>query len=125
IRHIDYAVLESENDFIFKKRTGKDIWQGLHDFTSIEGMEEPVEKYLTAHVKENFPGITIQSLPAQPAKKYTHILSHQRIIARFWNYRFSGNLDEKSIYFSIAKEGIDAIAFPRLIHKYLEDIDLV
>lgn len=125
IRHIDYAVLESENEFILKKRTGKDIWQGLHDFTSIEGMEEPVEKYLTAHVKENFPNITLKSLPAQPAKQYTHLLSHQRIIARFWNYKFSGILDEKSVYFSVAKQGIDAIAVPRLIHRYLEDIDLV
>lgn len=125
IRHIDYAVLESENDLIFKKRMGKDIWQGLHDFTSIEGMQEPDEKYVTKHVKENFPNITLKSIPAQPAKQYTHLLSHQRITARFWNYKFSGNLDEKSVYFSVAKEGIDSIAVPRLIHKYLEDTDLV
>ena len=124
-RHIDYAVLESESDFIFKKRTGKDIWQGLHDFTSVEGMQEPDAKYLTKHVKENFPNITLKSLPTRPAKQYIHLLSHQRIIARFWNYEFYGKLDEKSVYFSVAKQGVNAIAVPRLIHKYFEDQDLV
>ncbi len=125
IRHIDYAVLESDTQLIFKKRDMKDIWQGLHDFTSVEGLKEPAEKYVTSHLEENFPELKILSRPLAPEKEYTHLLSHQRIKARFWRYKIAGVLNDNSVYFSVAKQGVESIAVPRLIHKYLEDTDLV
>ncbi len=46
LRYIDYAVLENDDELIFKKRSGKDIWQGLHDFVVVEGLEEPSADYI-------------------------------------------------------------------------------
>lgn len=125
IRNIDYAVLESDNALIFKRRNKKDIWQGLHDFKEIEGMEEPVEKYITKAVIEEFPGLKMEVLPQAPEKEYTHLLSHQRIQARFWRYKISGKLLDNSVYFSVPKQDVESLAVPRLIHKYLEDSNLV
>lgn len=125
IRHIDYAVLESDNGILFKRRNKKDIWQGLHDFKEMEGMLEPAEKYITKALIEEFPSLKMEVLPLAPEKEYTHLLSHQRIQARFWRYKISGNLIDNSVYFSVPKQDIESLAVPRLIHKYLEDSDLV
>lgn len=125
LRNIDYAVLESDTDIVFKRRNEKDIWQGLHDFKEIEGMEEPGEKYITKAVIAEFPEIKMEVLPLSPDKEYTHLLSHQRIQARFWRYKISGNIIDNSVYFSVPKQNIESLAVPRLIHKYLEDSNLV
>lgn len=125
IRIIDYAVLESDNEIVFKRRSKKDIWLGLHDFKEIEGMEEPAEKYITKAVIEEFPSLKMEVLPHAPEKEYTHLLSHQRIHARFWRYKISGDLKDNSVYFSVSKQDIESLAVPRLIHKYLEDSNLV
>lgn len=125
LRRIDYAVLESEEGFYFKKRTKKDIWQGLHDFKEIEGMAEPDNKYVREAIVDEFSGIKIESEPEDPPKQYTHLLSHQRIQARFWKYKISGFVSQNSVYFSVPKKSINALAIPRLIHKYLEDSSLL
>lgn len=124
-RHIDYAVVESDEGFIFKKRTKKDIWQGLHDFKEVEGMAEPSEKYMKEAVNDEFSELKIESSPLMPSREYTHLLSHQRIQARFWHFKMSGKLNDNSVYFSVPKQGIDSLAVPRLIHKYLEDASLM
>ncbi len=125
IRHIDYAVLESDKGILFKKRSKNDIWKGLHDFKDIEGILEPEEKYITKAIIEEFPDLKMETLPLGPEGEYTHLLSHQRIQARFWRYKISGSLIDNSVYFSVPKQDIELLAVPRLIHKYLEDSNLV
>ena len=125
VRYMDFAVLESDQDLIFKKRTGNDIWKGLHDFTSIEGMKEPTEKYITKQLVEKFPGIQLNRIPHTHHKEYIYLLSHQRILARFWSYKYSGTLNNNSVYFSVPKHSLELLAVPRLIQKYLEDENFV
>ena len=125
VRYMDFAVLESDDDLIFKKRTENDIWKGLHDFSSVEGIAEPSEKYITHQLMEEFPEIRLDSIPGTHQKEYTHLLSHQRIIARFWHYRFTGTINNNSVYFSVPKHRVELLAVPRLIHKYLEDENFV
>ena len=125
VRYMDFAVLESEEDLVFKKRMGNDIWKGLHDFSSVEGMAEPSEKYITEQLTEELPEIKLELIPGTPQKEYTHLLSHQRIIARFWHYRFTGTVKNNSVYFSVPKHRVESLAVPRLIHKYLEDENFV
>lgn len=125
VRHIDYAVIESDEGIYFKKRTEKDIWQGLHDFKAVEGLAEPNEKYMTEAVSAEFSNLKLDKPATAPVREYTHLLSHQRIQARFWHYKISGKLDDNSVYFSVPKMEINKLAVPRLIHKYLEDASLV
>ncbi len=124
-RAIDYAVIETDTSMIFKKRTDKDIWQGLHDFAEAKSVHEASPEYMTKFVREEFEGASIDSAPYSPEKAYTHILSHQRLNARFWRFKISGKFDLKSIYFTVEKSNIDRMAVPRLIHKYLEDVEII
>ena len=121
-RIMNYVVLETENELVFRKRTENDIWKGLHDFDSVENLEEPTPKYLRDQIQQKHPEITISHQPIAPEKEYSHILSHQKIQARFWRWKTNGAINQKSIYLKVAKEDIASVAVPRLVQKYLEDI---
>ncbi len=120
LRHIHYAVLESENELIFRKRGEKDIWQGLHDFVSIEGVEVIRPDEFADELKNLFPNIEIIQIPGEEEFSCTHQLTHQRIEAKFWRIKFIGEVTEKSIYLSVSKDEVETLAVPRLVHKYLQ-----
>jgi len=121
-RIIDYVVLETKDSLIFRKRTANDIWKGLHDFDSIENIEEPSSDYLKSEILKKHPEISISRQSLAPEREYSHILSHQKIKARFWRWKTNGEINQNSIDLKVLKEEIDNVAVPRLVHKYLEDI---
>ncbi|MEM9051826.1 MAG: A/G-specific adenine glycosylase [Bacteroidota bacterium] len=125
IRKIDYIVVESENEIVMRKREGKDIWQGLYDFASIEGEDSASPESLSELIKETFPTTEVDSISSGPVKEYTHLLSHRKIEARFWKAEVSGVLEERGTYKVIPKAQIENYAVPRLIHRYLEETGLV
>lgn len=120
LRYIHYAVLESENELIFRKRGEKDIWQGLHDFVSIEGVAVIRPDEIASALKILFPDIDILHLPGAEEYSCVHQLTHQRIEAKFWRIKFVGMVNKKSIYLSVSKDEVETLAVPRLVHKYLE-----
>lgn len=120
IRHMDYAVVETEGTLILRRRKEKDIWQGLHDFISAEGEKNIVLESLSRVLQDEIPEIRILSLPSEAEYQCTHILTHQKIEARFWRIKAEGTLKDNSIYLSVPKMEIGKVAVPRLIHKYLE-----
>lgn len=125
LRRIDYAVIEKGDEILLRKREGKDIWEGLYDFASLEGQPDAVSENIGSYVNETFPKSKITSVGLAPERSYTHLLSHQRIEARFWRIEVSGTLEARGNYRLIAKDEIDKYAVPRLIHRYLEDTGLV
>jgi A/G-specific adenine glycosylase len=125
LRRIDYAVVERGDDIVVRKRGEKDIWQGLYDFASIEGVDQIRTNQLASFVSETFPNVSIESIGASPEKHYTHLLSHRKIEASFWKVEVSGTIEDGGSYKVIKKRNIDNYAVPRLIHKYLEETGLV
>jgi A/G-specific adenine glycosylase len=119
LRHIDYAVLETEQGLLFRSRIEKDIWQGLNDFVSLEGSKELSPVDFAQHLKSQFDGIIIEQLPGAPEFECTHQLTHRRIEARFWRFAVSGNLPKGDIYKLVKRDDIHKIAVPVLVHKYL------
>ena len=61
-----------------KRRTEKDIWQGLNDFYLIETSRR--EKPETLVLKDKF---LIQSTILNESRVYKHVLSHQKLMVRF------------------------------------------
>ncbi|MFT6996846.1 MAG: A/G-specific adenine glycosylase [Cryomorphaceae bacterium] len=125
LRRMDYAVIETGNEIVLRKREGKDIWQGLYDFASIENLKGLDQVDLTNYVQETFPKAKVLSIGSAPEKSYTHLLSHQRIEARFWRVQVSGTIKDEGAYRVVQKDDIDQYAVPRLIHRFLEDTDMV
>jgi A/G-specific adenine glycosylase len=125
LRRMDYAVIENGNEIVLRKREGKDIWQGLYDFASIENLEGLDQVDLSNYVQETFPKAKVSSIGSAPEKSYTHLLSHRKIEARFWRVQVSGTIEDEGAYRVIHKDDIDQYAVPRLIHRFLEDTGMV
>lgn len=125
LRRIDYIMLEKGDEMVLRKREERDIWQGLYDFASVENEADVQQITLCNHVQETFPRLKIDSMSSAPEKSYTHLLSHRRVEARFWRAEVSGTLEDAGVYRVIKKVDLEKYAVPRLIHRFLEDMDMV
>jgi A/G-specific adenine glycosylase len=123
-RYFYYLVVQRNNSLMMKKRTDKDIWNGLFDFHLIEkNREVNVEKLLKEKplnkLSRTKNKITI-------SKTYKHVLSHQIIHSRFISIKTEGKMDfEKNglAYYSLKK--IAKLSKPVLVSRFLEDNDLL
>jgi len=118
-RHFQYIVLRYKSLVWLRKRTEKDIWQGLFDFPMIESLQALSETELKKsdfwkkHLSKLDPSIRSHSAT------YKHVLSHQRIFATFWEIK----LKKKALESDWTETDISRIfefPVPRLIDLYLE-----
>ncbi len=118
-RFFNYLVIEFEDRYILKKRGSQDIWAGLYDFPLIEtsneikNINQLIEEWdLKAYLKpQEF--VSCESMP-------THILSHQKIISRFWKFRVSKSSDFESIGNFYPSDEIQELPKPVLVNNYLK-----
>jgi len=122
-RYFNYIVLHHKSTTAINKRGEKDIWTNLYDFPLIEiDKEINEEQFLKSKDWKSFIGTseyTVKSISVS----YKHILSHQKIFARFWeiecNRAFDKLLPKNCI--KIKKRDISKYPVPKLIEHYLEN----
>lgn len=121
-RYFNYIVFLQNGKTIINKRTKKDIWTNLYDFPLIETEASLSElKFLNSKEWKDLIGknkFKINSV----SPSFKHILSHQRIHARFWEIKTDTDLKkfkDKSMTI-ISSKDIHKYAVPRLIEIYLE-----
>ncbi len=118
-RYFNYFVVESEGGLWMRQRDVRDIWGGLFDFYLYE----------SEHLIENPDEITDDTLDMMVAKAkiegvsntMKHILTHQRIEAKFWHLIYSS--DDFLISRGMIKyswEEIEKLPKPILIVNYLK-----
>lgn len=121
-RYFNYIVFRYKDTIAIQKRTAKDIWINLHDFPLIETPEQVSESQLLASAewkkmigKSKF---TVQSV----SETQKHILSHQKIFARFFEINLAKSLKEvvPQNALVIKTSSIHKYAVPRLVELYLE-----
>ncbi len=121
-RYFNYIVLHHKTLTALNKRGEGDIWNSLYDFPLIETNKELGEdQFLKSKDWKNFidgAQYTVKSIPVS----YKHILSHQKIYARFWEIEcakpFDKLLPETAVV--IKTKELHQYAVPRLIDIYLE-----
>lgn len=112
-RSFNFLVITDGKFLFIKKRLKKDIWFGLYDFPSLE--EEgygDVQEALTQFKSKNyFLDVELK-----------HILSHQKIQAKFWVLK----VDEmpKSIFDKIKRSDIEDFPLPQLLIRYINSSEL-
>lgn len=120
-RYFNYVVLHHKSTTAINKRGEKDIWTNLYDFPLIETENElSEEQFLKSKDWELFittVKYTVKSISAS----YKHILSHQKIYARFWEIECTAPFDHliPATAIKIKKSDIHKYAVPRLIENYL------
>lgn len=118
-RYFHYLVLRQGDAVHLKERPEKDIWRGLYDFYLKEAPamrtlddlagEEDVKELLAAAVVEKESAV------------FTHVLTHQRIRAKFWHLRLPPGASPAvagPLRFYSPQE-INALPKPILIANYL------
>ena len=117
-RFFNYFIIEKDHQFLMNLRTEKDIWLGLYDFYLVESEEKTValDEIEDVFLREILPKSIIKSV----SESYRHILTHQRIEAKFWHIVLNeGVLLPKSYRFYSLQE-IEDLPKPILVEKYLK-----
>jgi A/G-specific adenine glycosylase len=121
-RFFNYIILNHKGNTAIQKRTEKDIWINLFEFPNIEttSMLSEEDFLNSEHWKKLMGNNEYKIRKISPTFK--HILSHQRIYARFWEVECKKTihafLPENSLV--IPSEKLPEYAVPRLIDKYLQ-----
>lgn len=113
-RYFNYLVIENEGKTVIRKRTAKDIWEGLFEFPMKETESEP----------ENFPDgilpLNTYEVKGFPVK-IKHKLSHQDIYASFWKVKIKGDPFQNPEFRIVQENELQYFAMPQLLVKYLKD----
>ncbi len=90
-RNFHYLVFELDGRLALKERIGNDIWRGLYDFNLIEGEQKWSWEELSNSDIINF--LKEEIIAVDESVEYKHILTHQRIFARFYTIKLKENTD--------------------------------
>ena len=122
LRYFYYLKIHQNGHLFMQKRAENDIWNSLYQFPLIESNKAMDLNDITAsdQWKKIFNGVipTINSV----SNTYTHLLTHQKIHAKFFEIEISHPTDFLlKNYITLESGKIQEIAVPRLIEKYLEE----
>ena len=124
-RHLHYLVIKEGNHYYLKQRKEKDIWIGLYDFPVVEGEmdEEAVLNQAKAFLDHSTFVVEEISVVA------THLLSHQRLLARFYHLTvakpLSNSVMQKIEIQPFSVEEILNLPKPKLIVNHLEERGII
>lgn len=119
-RYFFYLVVEKNKSLLMKKRSEKDIWNGLFDFILIE-KKRPVKTEKIV-IDPEFKTLFNKMEKITISKKYKHILTHQTIHCRFIHLKApqSFYLNNKELNFYSPKQ-VAQLPKPVLISRFLND----
>ena len=117
-RYFYYTVRVCNGEILISKRGAGDIWQGLYEFPLIE-----VDSRLEELEIIKLLNLSSTEVVFNVSSEFKHILSHQRICAKFILIK-SGSFED-SKFMKVKVKKMSDFAFPRLINRYLETQNLV
>jgi A/G-specific adenine glycosylase len=128
-RYFHYIVLEHEGRFYLRKRLEGDIWQGLYDFYLYESSTKDLSQEALLQELQG-AGLEVKAPHLQhPLKAYKHILSHQKITARFYQIKLQSRLREEVLKETrlapFSAEEIESLPKPILINSFLKDVKIL
>ncbi len=115
-----YFIIEKDNKVLVRKRTGKDIWENLHDFFLVETKESTDLKKLLAGKELHAITGKIDTASVLLSETFRQQLTHQDIYARFIRLSSSKALKDNGEFFVITLKDLRKLAFPKIIVQYLE-----
>jgi A/G-specific adenine glycosylase len=121
-RYFNYLVINTPLGFIIKKRTGKDIWQNLHEFVLCPSLTNNTGTFKTELLDELaslFPLNKMEILSF--SKQYQQQLTHQTIISRFLHVKTNDVIAPEKEFFVAPKNKLYELAFPKTIVAYLQE----
>jgi len=113
-RFFNYVVIRFEDGLYLQQRQAGDIWQHLWDFTNFEADRELNEIEISTHFQQKFSFSEMDFRVIAHSEPAKHVLTHQRIFAKFWLVQIFHNLQNKELKF-VPINHLDTYPLPRLI----------
>ena len=126
-RYFYYLVITNGNKVIMNRRQDNDIWKHLYDFPMLESLVDlRPEDVILVKAPEIY--MNKKANLVFESEKYKHVLTHQRIIARFDQYQVSEKVimditSNNKNYSCFESKEISELPKPKLIEKYLMDMN--
>ncbi len=119
-RYFHYLLLEQQGRVFIRKRTGKDIWQNLHEFILLETPAPASDSALQQsagfrHLLGKHPYKIVDS-----TAEVKQQLTHQTIYARFLRLQVPEHFETPQGYLAIPEKQLEKFAFPKIIVDYLK-----
>ncbi len=119
-RFFNYFVIEKDNRFLMRQRNVGDIWTGLCDFYLLESEAKLVE---LEEIENDFlQEILSKSIIKNVSENFKHILTHQRIEAKFWHLILKDEFTLPENYHFYSLQEIENLPKPILIEKYFSGL---
>lgn len=126
-RYLYYIVYKYNDKFYLKQRHQNDVWRQLYDFFLIEGEKDLGYGKLRRKFPAAFANINSKSALILESPLYKHVLTHQRIFARFFVVQLENQLpDELTKKYQLQlydAEQIENLPKPKLITNFLMDLE--
>jgi A/G-specific adenine glycosylase len=122
-RYFHYLVLQYADTLYLRKRMQRDIWQGLYDFYLVESDQKEIRAEILREKLLEMGVLSLNATIRHPSPEYQHLLSHQKIIARFYLINLKSRLSNNDLIasglrpFSAADR--EELPKPVLISNYL------
>ena len=123
-RFFHFLVVENDNHYLLRKRTGKDVWQGLYEFPHIEHNRLEFDRDALQKLpgwRKMMGGVAVSVQGVSTTFKQT--LSHQTIYGNFW--RINAPVPAIAQQFEgallVEKARLRDYAFPGIIDLYLRE----
>lgn len=120
-RYFNYFFVEYDGKLFLQKRTEKDIWQHLYELPLVEtdALYSPEELFEREELRFLWNGAGNVELSGS-AVDFKHVLSHQRIFARFFSVRVSQEGEYFGSKQGVPVEELDKYAVSRLTALFFE-----
>jgi A/G-specific adenine glycosylase len=117
-RFLHYFILRTGSKFYVRRRAAGDIWQGLYDYPLIETAAAGDDPLLEEQWKNWSAARKMEVVNV--SDEFLHVLSHQRLHAKFYEVHLNKPLSEKLTenWQLIDEKDFEALAVPVLISRY-------
>jgi A/G-specific adenine glycosylase len=113
-----YLIVEVNEKIYIRKRTGKDIWQNLHEFVLLEAKGPVSSVHDPLFLQKMLGGAKV--IIRNVSKVYKHELTHQSIQGQFITVVASKPIKTLHDYHLINKKKLKQFAFPQFINAFLD-----
>ena len=119
-RYFNYIVAIKNNKILVNKRCSGDIWENMIDLPLFE-TDSPIEVPDLIQSENFIKTFGKQVLVRSISKPVKHILSHQKLNARFIHIeQFTEEFIPNQNWFYVSKEELDKLPQPKLIFQFFE-----
>ncbi len=119
-RYFNYFILKIDGKTCIRKREHKDIWRNLYEFPMLETPAERTTDQGFTDVEMTALFGTSNISVKQVSRPYKQTLTHQKIIARFWEVSDHEDVNSDP-WLLVNPENLSKFAFPKIIDCYFKD----